>query len=81
MQNPETHQGTGNFTWGLALTGLIALTGLATFCPFSVLWDVTWQFLAKGLGFRVASAYTASPCLKRGSYRTLDGSHVMDIEL
>eukprot|EP00439_Symbiodinium_sp_Y106_P072605 s865_g13.t1 len=33
-------QRTGNFTWGLALTGLIALTGLATFCPFSVLWDV-----------------------------------------
>ncbi|CAJ1344756.1 unnamed protein product [Effrenium voratum] len=30
----------GVFTWGLALTGLVALTALALACPFSVLWDV-----------------------------------------
>ncbi|CAK9095013.1 unnamed protein product [Durusdinium trenchii] len=30
----------GTFVWGLALTGLIALTALALACPFSILWDV-----------------------------------------
>ena len=30
----------GTFMWGLALTGLVALTALALACPFSILWNV-----------------------------------------